>query len=981
MNEQYRPDLRANIVVDDAGVVRQILHHDRRWFSEAQTPARAGLEYLREHADVLGIGRAELEFAHDRVSYRSPRAEDTAFRLAEEKQQFDATTLAYAQTHLNIPVWRKGVTVRVKGNPTRVVASTNTALQEVSAALPPEEVIDRWQRMFDSIDRRSVGEDRPADAIDRTVRNAVGLAASKEARSAAASASLARQATGIRVNRGRFYVYRYDPDERQSPRPKDVKDSELEANESLPTLPLPPVPSSIEPGGDYVVAELLFTFPVAGIPGLNWRALLEVETNAVLYLRALVSGVDGLVFTADPYTATGDLTNSPDQPNSVLNPLRTDVTLQNLSAPAAGVQSLTGTNVQIADDDAPAIAPPDEATGTDFDYNVRTDDFAAVCTYYHLDRLFETIEDLGFPLGTYFDGTAFPVRADHRASYSDPNGIERNAFCSGDAQGDGIGLVGYMLSDLTDTANPLGRAVDGYVHWHEVAGHGILWDHVESPNFGFAHSAGDGLAGIHFDPESQLRELGLVQRFQYAPFRGLDRWMNRDVASGWAWGGTNDVGGYNSEQILATCHFRLYRAVGGDSASLTRRRFASRVVTYLILRAVGELTPMSNPSTPLAWCNELMAADLEDWTSEGLSGGAYNKVIRWAFEQQGLFQPAGAPTPVTSIGAPPEVDVYIDDGRAGEYQYQAVHWNNPSIWNRQAPDGLVGHQPAIEGATNYAYVKVKNRGTTDAANVNVKGYHSLPGAGLTWPTDFTAMSPALGLNAASIAANNGSEVVLGPFEWVPNVNAYGHDCVLMIASVAGDPSNVDNFVGGDSIAEWRLVPNDNNVGQKNVQLVPGGGGMEGLLAGLADRFFMAGNTFRVPATMALDVSLPRVLVAKGWKIRFPGIPGTSFRLDPGERRRVAIEMVPGQEFTAVDIEGTTDREIRIELAANGMPIGGMTYVLDPAMKRPPERLDARRDCRDAADDLLDCLDLPGGRVRDVKVRRVSLDLCLDEECC
>ena len=36
---------------------------------------------------------------------------------------------------------------------------------------------------------------------------------------------------------------------------------------------------------------------------------------------------------------------------------------------------------------------------------------------------------------------------------------------------------------------------------------------------------------------------------------------------------------------------------------------------------------------------------------------------------------------------------------------------------------------------------------------------------------------------------------VGPFEWVPNENVYGHDCVLMIASVAGDPSNVDNFTG------------------------------------------------------------------------------------------------------------------------------------------------------------------------------------------
>lgn len=51
---------------------------------------------------------------------------------------------------------------------------------------------------------------------------------------------------------------------------------------------------------------------------------------------------------------------------------------------------------------------------------------------------------------------------------------------------------------------------------------------------------------------------------------------------------------------------------------------------------------------------------------------------------------------------------------------------------------------------------------------------------------------------------------VGPFEWQPNVNAYGHDCMLMVVTVTSDPSNVDNFTAGEVIPEWRLVPNDNN---------------------------------------------------------------------------------------------------------------------------------------------------------------------------
>lgn len=812
---------------------------------------------------------------------------------------------------------------------------------------------------------------------DRTIRDALGLVRARGGEEG--MAAVVRDAARLRVNRGRFFVYRYDPDQRQPNQPViGDKRANLESDDIEPTFPLPPVPDTIRPGADYLVAEVVFTLPFAGIEGLNWRALIEVETNAVLYLRALIAGINALVFTYDPITSTGILTNTANQPNAVLNPLRDDVTLQHLNGPVAGVQSLTGSRAQLTAGEDPNITPPTRPAGTDFDYDARTNEFAATNAYYHVDELFSVIEDLGFSLATYFDGTTFPVQVDHRACGG--AGLVMNAFCSGDVGGDGIGLVGYCLSDLTDTTNPLGRAVDKYVHWHELGGHGILWDHVESPNFGFAHSAGDGLAGIQNDPESLLREMGLIQRFQYAPFRGLDRWMNRDVGAGWGWGGAFDTGGYNSEQILATSHFRIYRSIGGDSNNLGRRWFAARVMTYLILRAVGDLTAMTNPGNALAWCNRLIATDLLDWTSEGLSGGAYNKVIRWAFEEQGLFQPPGAPTPVTTAGAPPAVDVYIDDGRGGEYPYQPVHWANQSIWNRQAADGLPGHQPAVLGATNYAYVKVKNRGTTAAANVTVKGYHSLPGAGLTWPTDFTAMTPTAGLVAASVPANSASEVTLGPFEWVPNTNAYGHDCVLMIASVTGDPSNVDNFVPGETIAEWRLVPNDNNVGQRNVQLVPGAGGMEGLMAGLHERLFFAGNTFARRATMELQAQLPALLRAAGWQIRFRGIAGNTFVLKPGEKRQITIELVPGRDFTADQVSGTDDRDISVTLLANDMVLGGMTYRLDPALKAPPEP-GRGKECRDRASDLLRCLDLPGGKVRDVHVTKVSLDICMEDGCC
>jgi zinc metalloprotease ZmpB len=801
MDNQYRPELNAYVSTDDEGRVRQVLHGDAPWRSAQESPRRAAMEYVRAQAGLLEIADMALDRLDEPVTYTEPRAEEDSYRLAEEKRQFDSSTFAFAQTYLNVPVWRTGISVTVRGDPGSVVESTNTTLPDVHAELPSDEAIGRWREVAVA-DRRAgdVGEATPSDDM---VRAALGLAEQP-------AGDTVPDGARLRVNRGRFFIYRYDPEQRQPKVPDagDTKRLDLESQDVEPTFPLPAVPDTIRPGHDYLVMEVVFTLPLGGFDKLNWRALIEVETNTVLWLRALIAGVNGLVFTYDPITSTGVLTNTADQPNNVLNPLRDDVQLEDLGGPVAGVQSLSGTHVMLSDDDAPNIAPPTAAAGVDFDYASRTNNFAAVSAYYHANNFFAVVEDLGFDLGTYFDGTSFPVHVDHRASAGDPGGIEVNAFCSGNAMGDGIGLVGYCLANLTDTDNPLGRAVDKYVHWHEIGGHGILWDHVESPNFGFAHSAGDGLAGIQSDPESSLRELGLVERFRYTPFRPI-RWMNRDVADGWGWGGPNDVGGYDSEQILATTHFRIYRSIGGDSPDLARRRLASRVVTYLILRAVGDLTPITNPATADAWCTRLMATDAFDWTSEGLAGGAYHKVIRWAFEVQGLFRPPGAPD--TDPGAPPPVDVYIDDGRAGIYApYLSEFADTADIWNRHFPDGGNVHEEPLAGFPGFIYVRLRNRGTQPAADASVKLFQADPASGLEWPSAWTPAATAQ--LAAGGPILSGAQTTIGPFAWSPS--SAGPVSLLASASATGDPSNADTI--GGSIAHSRLIPFDNNLAQRDV---------------------------------------------------------------------------------------------------------------------------------------------------------------------
>jgi hypothetical protein len=982
MSTKYDPALKAFVTYDKKDSVRQILHFEEPFETNEVNPKAAIAYYLNRMAGTFKLNSSELKNLHKQVDYHDPRPMEMELRVVSEKRFFDSVTIGMEQTINNTPIWHKGVSVTLKQNPNRIIAASGNTVGAIKVRLAADKSINRFKSLFDLIKFRApvrlLSEEGRKDDPDtgEIVRSFLKI----KKGSTGENKILTAKKSPSRIIRGRFYYYQYNASMRQpfaKERNHSSKKNEVSEEHEHYEMPLPPVDSSIKNGQYYLVAEITFSWKQEDGEMITWLALVEVETDSILYIIPLAAGVNGLVFRQDPITSTGVLTNTANLSNASLNPFRNDVTLADLDAPdGSGVQHLVGANVEIVEVDGRVVAPPTQ-NGGDFDYDVRTNDFAAVSAYYHTNNFFKTIENLGFDLATYFSGTVFPVDIDH----ADMANV--NAHCVGNGAG-GIGHSGYGYGDDTNTTDPtIGRAVDNWVHWHELGGHGVLYGFVDFPNFGFAHSAGDGIAAIQNDPTSQLREIASVERFRYAPFRyhPLDRWFNRTVASGWGWGGVNDVGGYNSEQILATTHFRIYRAIGGDSANLGRRQFASRMMTYLILRAISTLTPATNPTDPEDFCDSLMAVDLLDWTSEGISGGAYNKVIRWAFEKQGSFQPAGAPATVTTPGAPPAVDVYINDGRNGEYDFQAVHWHNTSVWNRNAADGLVGHQDAVPGVTNYMYVKVKNRGTTTATNVNVKGYHCLPGAGLTWPVDFTQMGPAAGLHVASIASNNSAEVIVGPFEWIPNENIYGHDCALMIVNATGDPSNVANFTAGDTVAEWRLVPNDNNVGQRNVHILPGGGGERAFAAALDKRFFWAGNPFRKKAKMELKFSIPKFLKNAGWKLRFEGIDNNKFDLKSGEKRKVVIELIKGNDFTADMVKTSAENDITVELYADDQLLGGMTYRLDANKKDTGyTQGSATGVCIDKATDLLKCLKLGDNKIKNVCVKKVSIDIELDNDC-
>ncbi|MDG4563452.1 MAG: hypothetical protein P9E88_19415 [Candidatus Competibacter sp.] len=1016
MKETYRQSLKAHVLTDAANRVRAIRHTQEYWESPTGGGLSTAVAYLREFASVYEISTKKLDRLETKVSFLDPREQEEEYRLWEEKRQFDSETFGFYQTWLNVPVWLAGIKVTVKQGPNRVVASEDTTQLGVDAKTPPAEAIARYKELFTSANTGTI-QRRAALAQPELKAAARAKAAESESEREGEAFVLGllsfkkeaeeKRAT-LRFIRGRFWIYRYDaaarlPQDEPPAGPVIKEHAEVEAGRRAkksgrevpgPAVPrpfdLPDVDRQVKDGAYSMVAEITFEAAV-GRDRHVWRILVDIATNSVLYLRPLSAFVNGYVYEDDPITKTGTTTPTASSTNATLNPHRDDVTLLNLDPPA-GVppqQSLAGSFVEVTQVEGPDIAPPTEATGTDFDYDVRTNNFASVSGYFHVDRIFRTMQDLGFNVSTYMANTVFPIPVDIRCFDA------VNAHCVGDGMG-GIGHAGYGTMDSSIAGDPLGRACDPRVHLHEVLGHGILYEAVDSPNMGFTHSAGDTLSLIYFDPDSNCRGVDGTPvgkpgdlRFTYVPWHPtLNRRCDRDVAAGWAWNGSRDNGAadYGAEEILATTLFNFYRSIGGDHPNLGRRQFASRMAMYLIIRAIGNLDPAHNPQYARDFARALMDTDALNWTSEGVFGGAYHKVIRWAFEQQGEYQTplvtrgSAANGTIVAPGDPPDVDVYIDDGRAGEYAFQHVHWHTTTIWNRRAADGIDAHQEPELGSTNYAYVKIKNRGTQQAQNVVVYGYHTKPGAGLNWPADFEAFATA-SINAGTVNSNNSEEKIVGPFEWTPNINAYGHDCMLMVVKADGDASNVDNFTAGETIPEWRLVPNDNNVGQRNVSPVPGGGGEQGLMAGLNGVSFLTGNPNPRRGKMTFNVTLPSLLTRLGWRLELVGV-GDGFTLASGAKREVFIKLHPGKPFTRDAVEATKDRDIRIDVLANDNLVGGMTYRLDPDLSRP-WNVDRPKDkgCLTEAQRLAECLGIKQ-EIGAVCVEKIVLSLKVKkDDCC
>jgi len=950
----FRLTPNVRVERDQQGVVRHLAHLHEPYTLPgglaAPSPQALAGQYLQEVAPLYAIDPAMLSDLSRQIG-RGLTSDPTLLQFADQKVQLGTYVVSYAQTHFGLPIWGAGISVWLQSRPLRVTASLSTLHERIE---------------IDSVDPQQFAY--PMERLEKPVL--------------ARLLGIEKQSKGLRINGLSYRIYRYDPADRfdpeamptpQRPAPPThlPKPGPMEAH--APILPVDQVPESIRANRHYVIIEALFTVAAPGWSECNWRAFIEPMTGAVLYLRAFVAGATGAIYERDPITATGNTMITAASSPATLDSLRTIVTLPGLTAPSPGAeQALNGEYVHLTNISAPAVAAPTEPLPGAFHYSVPTDDFAAVNAYYHSDAVFRLVQGMGFDMATYFDGTSFPVRVDHRATIGAmcPGGNCVNAQAPGNVTGTGSDGFRYALAQA---GQPVGIATDYRVVLHEF-GHVLLWDSVHSPNFGFAHSAGDSLAAILCDPGSLAPD-----RFQTFPWVLPNRRHDRPVVGGWGWGGANDLGSYSSEQILSTTMFRIYRSLGGDSTAIDLQRYAARWTAYLIIRAIGSLA--SSPITPTphasVFATALQNADIGTTTFEGIGGGAVHKVIRWGFEKQGLYRAPGAPT--TAEGVPPAIDLYIDDGRAGEYTFLPNHWSTTEIWNRLSADGGLEHQTPIVGVANYVYVRIKNRGTEAASDIVVKGYHCRPGTGLTWPDDWQPMTTTEVAVPGSLAA--GGSTVVGPFEWTPT--EIGHECLLMAVSAPGDLANTETVTG--PIPEWWLVRHDNNIAQRNVAPVAGGGGGLQLAASFRNRHFFVRNPMDRAVQVRLEVAMPAFLQERRYQLQFTNPGGATFTLAPGAEREVVMQMKEGLDFTAADVEQARYATIEVAAYYDGIPAGGMTYQIDPKMRRPAQELPAaeepKPDCAPNVKQLLGCVDLAEADIKRVKIRKISVEIEMKEDEC
>lgn len=293
-----------------------------------------------------------------------------------------------------------------------------------------------------------------------------------------------------------------------------------------------------------------------------------------------------------------------------------------------------------------------------------------------------------------------------------------------------------------------------------------------------------------------------------------------------------------------------------------------------------------------------------------------------------------------------------DDGMVPSNAHGESWWDSPDIWVRNQQDGKALPQNPIAGQTNWVYVRVHNTGDMALADITVH-VHTAPGAAnLRWPADWL---PEIGSTIIDALAPGQDAVVAIP--WTPVQQ--GHFCFLVRIDAPKDHITQDGW-----------VPFDNNICQRNVQILDGpppdtgigagfGAGNRNLGSGVSS-LSVTSNNFPGAGTGVVKFNDPALFqrwqkaggIVRGGQV----IPGTeSIRVDVqlgagmgsgsgsgfgSGKVNLRLERIPfeGEETTKFELQvtgpaGAQPPTIQITQWVDGQAVGG-NVIRPPVIARP-----------------------------------------------
>jgi len=479
---------------------------------------------------------------------------------------------------------------------------------------------------------------------------------------------------------------------------------------------------------------------------------------------------------------------------------------------------------------------------------LRSDHLSAAQAFMRAREFFDLLSVFDFPADAYFKFAQLPLLMRHRAafdSHPDGNAVMAQVRVVVDSPAPtrdhferstqprlevAFGSAALRCREVhpddhgRPSAQPMGLAADRRWAWHEF-GHVLSYAATGALEYEFAHSVGDALAAVLSDPTSYLAGDPLYDGETY-PWVPAGRRHDRDAAAGWCWCGQRNgqrhakltfppllYKGYVEEQMLSSSVFRFYRAIGGHPSNETAmRERAANAAAYLLVRSASLLGPGSlvPARSADALVSAMVDADIGTRQPDRLFlGGCLHKVVRWAFERQGLFATAVPDENAEGPGLPPEVDLWVMDRRpnADKGGYEAVTLQWPGA--QPEPDWFADpQQGAWEDESGNIHVIVRSRGAEPTTDVAVRAWKAPAGSDtLRWEClgeHHLATVPSGGAVPAFIAAGSSGAAHYLLVEVSAGEDRSNLDAETRLPCATGTPP-----VQPEAVRD--LVANDNNL--------------------------------------------------------------------------------------------------------------------------------------------------------------------------